>query len=440
MKGRSIAAMFNMGFITSSSIILVGSFVVNVLNYVFTLLISRSLGIEAFGEVTALFSLLLIVSVPASALTMLMTRQTAVYSTEGHDTVQEMFTVLRRNVALASFIFWLAFLFAIPLLARFLLLPYTPLFIFSLLIPITLASALQLGALQGLQEFFLLSKQSVLSTLIKLVVSLLLVYAGYSVVGVMLGLVLATLVSWGYGYLATRARFAPQKTGVGESTKFSLRSIRTLFSTILLTTLLLVLLSNIDVLMAKHFLPADLAGQYGALSTLGKILIYGIGAFITVLLPMVSAAHARDQAQDQAHEHINEKRTGKREGDKILALSLAIIAACSIAIYILFSFFPHLIVTLLFGTRYLAVAPYLGTFSIAMACISLATAFINYFVAVENTSFLYLLLGGILVEVGLISVHHASLGAMTGALVASSMTLLILMMVNYAVFCRPTTI
>lgn len=416
--------IFNIGFITSSSIIFAGSFVVNLLNYVFTLLISHLMGVEAFGEVTALFSLLLVVSVPATALTMLMTREAAFRGSQGKDAVRELFELLKRHVFLASTIFWAVFLLLTPIFSNFLQISYIPLGIFSLLIPVTLASALQTGTLQGLQEFFLLTKQSVFSTLVKLIASILLVSAGFSVSGVMLGLVLAQLASWGYGYLATRTLLAPGEAAPATAEPFSLRSIRTLFSTILGTTLLLVLLSNIDVLMAKHFLDAGLAGQYAALSTLGKILIYGIGAFITVLLPMVSAAHAE----------------GRGEGSKILVMSLAIIAAASICVFILFTFFSGLIVTVLFGTRYLAIAPYLGIFSIAMACISLATAFINYFVAVENTSFIYLLFGAIVAEVALIGLNHASLGAMTSMLVVSSMLLLILMMVNYVSMRRPTSI
>jgi O-antigen/teichoic acid export membrane protein len=292
------------------------------------------------------------------------------------------------------------------------------------LIPVTLAGALQSGALQGLQEFFLLSKQSILSALIKLVVSLLLVYAGFSVVGVMVAVVLASLASWGYGYLATRPVFATPMTAEASHTEFTLRSVRGLFTTILVTTLLLVLLSNIDVLMAKHFLPADLAGQYGALSTIGKILIYGIGAFITVLLPMVTAAHAE----------------GKGGGVRILGLSLAIIAACSVCILLLFTFFSGPIVTVLFGLRYIQIAPYLGLFTVAMACISLASAFINYFVAVNNSSFIYFLSFGIAAEVAIIALHHSSLSAMTTSLVYSSVLLLMLMLVNFGLTLRLKTV
>ena len=412
-------ALFDFSFFFSSSIIFAGTFVVNVLNYVFTLVISRMLGVEAFGEVTALFSLMLIVSVPAAALAMLMTRQTAFYMSHGHDAIRELFLALKKNVYAASIALWVVFLFLVPFFSGFLQIPYTPLFVFSLLIPITLTSALQSGTLQGLQEFYMLSKQNVLSTVVKLCVAIVLVSLGFSVIGVMCAVVLASLASWAYGWGATRTLLSkPVTTTDAVAPSISHGS---LFSTVLITTLLLALLSNTDVLLAKHFLAADVAGQYGALSTLGKILIYGVGAFIGVLLPMVSAAHAR----------------GTGEGVKLLVLSLSVILLASLCIYLVFFFFPNTIVHLLFGTRYDGIAPYLALFSIAMACVSLATAFINYFVAIHNTSFLYLLALGIVTEVVLIASNHTSLASITQMLVIASMFLLGLMVTNFLLFANP---
>jgi O-antigen/teichoic acid export membrane protein len=332
--------------------------------------------------------------------------------------VRGLFVLLRKNALVASLAFWAAFLCLAPLIAGFLRLEIVPLLAFSALIPVTLASSLQSGTLQGLQEFFLLAKQNALSAAIKLAVSIALVYAGFSVTGVMLGLVAASLASWGYGYLATHGIFKKHAAPQGEP--FALGPLKALFMTILATTLLMALLSNIDVLLAKHFLPAEAAGQYGALSTIGKILVYGVGAFITVLLPLASAAEA-----------------GKKGGGRrILGLSLAIILAASVAAFGLFSLAPGLIITALFGARYLAVAPYLGLFAAAMGCIALSTAFINYFVAARNTSFLYFLAAGIAAEVALISLNHGSLGAVTGMLAASSALLLALMAANYALLRR----
>lgn len=409
----TVLSFFDWSFFSASSVIFAGSFIINVLNYIFTLGMSRMLGVEEFGEVAALLSLYIVITVPAAAITMLMSREAASQGALGSGAVRDLFIFLRKHVFLGAILYWSAFLFLTPLFSKLLHIPYLPFLLFSALVPITLLSALQSGALQGIQEFFKLSVQGVLSALVKLGAAVALVLAGFSVPGVMIALVVASLAGWFYGEKMTRKVLALGKesaTVVQDG-----RAMRTIFASILFTTLLLALLSNIDVLLAKHFLSAELAGQYGALSTVGKIIIYGVGAFVTVLLPLASRARA-------------EGAGGER---KLLALSLSTIAVASLTAWGIFSLFPEFIVSLLLGVRYLPVAEHLGMFSIAMGCMALSLALINYFVAVRNTSFLYVLGAGIILEIVLIALSHDSLGAIAQMVVAASVITLALLVGNY---------
>lgn len=416
---RIVAA--NTRFFAGSSVIFAGSFVINVLNYVFTLVMSRLLNVEDFGEVAALLSLFLIISVPATALTMLMAREVAHLSEQGGGRARLLFLALGRHSAVGAILLWVVVLSLVPFLSGYLRIPPLPLYIFSALIPLTMLGALQSGALQGLQEFLSLAKQGILGTIVKLAASVAFVAAGFSVAGVMGALTLASACGLAYGYAQAHSKLSAARTleGVAESS-FDISAFVAPFGNILLTVFLLALLSNVDVVLAKHYLPAAAAGEYAALSTVGKILIYGVGAFISVLLPMAAAAAARGNG-------------GER---RILRLSLAGVAAVSLGAFTLFSLFPHLVVSLLFGGRYAGIAEHLGAFTVAMACIALATTFINYFVATRNTSFVYLLGVGIATEVALIVIRHESPGAITQMLVYSSALLLLLMAANYAVVER----
>ncbi len=406
------------GFLASSSVIFAGSFVINVLNYVFTLIMSRLLNVEDFGEVAALLSLFLIVSVPATALSMLMARESAHHNEQGGG-VRQLFVRMSKYSMIGAVGLWAIFLLFVPFVSEYLQIPTLPIYIFSLLLPLTVLGALQSGTLQGLQEFFFLSKQGVLGTIVKLAASVALVAAGFSVAGVMGALVLASVCGLVYGFFVTRSLLVRPGSGNVQISSQTQTMFR-IFGSILLTTFLLTLLSNVDVLLAKHYLSPELAGHYSALSTVGKILIYGVGAFITVLLPMAAAAYARGEGEER----------------KMLWLSLGTVASASLAAFVVFSVFPQLTISLLFGGRYLDIAQHLGTFTIAMACIALATTFINYFVATRNTSFVYLLGIGIAAEVALIALYHDSLGAITLSLVLSSALLLLLMIGNYFVAYR----
>ena len=422
-RSSKYAHLFDRDFFSSSSIIFAGSFVVNVLNYVFTLIMSRLLGVDSFGEVTALISLLVIIAVPAAALTMLMTREVAYRSASNADEVRNLFVYLRRHVLAAALGSWIVFLALSPLLSYFLHITYWLFVVFSPLLPFSVASALQAGTLQGLQEFFVLSKQNVLSAAIKLAVAIALVYAGFSVAGVIVALVCAQAASWLFGFYATRTRLGLAQVPAGpESAPFDPRPLRLFFTMTLATSFLLALLSNTDILLARHFLSGTATGEYGGLATLGNIIAYGIGAFTTVLLPMAAAAHARGAG-------------GER---RILRLSLSIITLCVVFAWAIFTIYPSLIISLLFGARYLSIAPVLGHYAIAEGCMALSITLINYFVAVRNTSFLYFVGLGIVAEVVLICINHASIADITAMLIASSVFLLALLAFNYFFFCRST--
>lgn len=408
-------AVLPRGFFTASSVIFAGSFVVNVLNYVFTLLVSRLLGVDSFGEVTALFSLLLIISVPSSALSMLMTREVAAQSAERSPV--DLFIYLRRHVLLVSLALWGVFLLCTPLLAAFLHAPISYLLIFSLLVPLSGAGALQTGTIQGLQEFFLLAKQNVLSAVIKLLLSLLLIYMGFSVAGVLTALVVAQTTQWLYGYYHTR-RLMQKHEPLGETVDAA--RIRSVFMTILVTSFLLVLLTSLDVLLAKHYLGSFEAGEYGALSTAGKIIFYGIGAFATVLLPMAAAAHARGEGEER----------------KLLLVSMGVILVATLGCSLVFFVVPGPIVHVLFGSRYEAIVAPLGLYALAMGAVALSTTLINFFIAVGNTSFMYLLGISIALETLAIMRFHDSIMHITLALLFSMTLLIALLGLNFLFFRR----
>ncbi len=412
----STAALFWSDFFSSSTIIFAGSFLANVINYVFTLLMSRILGVETFGEVATLIGLLTVISVPSSAFTMLMAREVAT-RTGKDDEVHALFMLLRKYAWGIALMAWIVFLILIPFLSSFLHISIAPFLIFSLVILFMTPSALQSGTLQGLQEFFTISKQNVLSACAKLFISLALVYVGFSIIGVVIALVCAQCISWLYGYLMTRRRLAQSASASSIAPDVSFRA---LYLSLLLTTFLIALLSNTDLLLAKHFLSADQAGEYGALSTMGNIIIYGIGAFTTVLLPLAASARAKGEGDER----------------RILLISSVIIAVCACAAWLLFTLVPGVFISLVFGAKYLSIAPLLSRYAFAEGCTALSLGLINYFVAVRNSSFLYVLGAAILAEIILMYLYHSSIASVATMLVVSALLLLGGLLANLLVLLR----
>ena len=64
-------------FLKSTAIVFAATFLVNVLNYVFTVFTARFMSVESYGEIASIFSLLLIFSVPAGGLGLHVIREVA---------------------------------------------------------------------------------------------------------------------------------------------------------------------------------------------------------------------------------------------------------------------------------------------------------------------------------------------------------------------------
>jgi O-antigen/teichoic acid export membrane protein len=174
-------------------------------------------------------------------------------------------------------------------------------------------------------------------------------------------------------------------------------------------TLFLALLSNLDVLLAKYFLDSYTAGSYGAISTLGKIVLFATGAFVTVMLPLVS------KSQDT--------NTFYKTFFALFCSGLAVVAV--------FYIFSTELVHLLFGLKYEGIIFYVPTFALAIFFVSLSTALVNYFLAVKNKSFLLFLGIGIFVECLLLWYNHATINGFVHGVLYANILLTILLGLNF---------
>ena len=135
-------------------ILTAGSLFASLFNYLFTLVIGRLLGPTLFGEVVAIFSLAAIIGVPAGALSMFMTRQSA--SLLAANKLSELRRVInlisRYSLLLGLSLLAIYFLF-MPYLGGFLGVPLLTLTIFGLIIPASLLLSVGSGVLLGIQDF-----------------------------------------------------------------------------------------------------------------------------------------------------------------------------------------------------------------------------------------------------------------------------------------------
>lgn len=392
----------------SSIIALIGGFIVNILNFVFTVISAKMLDVDKYGDVVALFSLLILFAVPATSFSLYLIRELSSLA-NNNEAIKSFLQKSFQETISISFLLWFIFILLIMPLHTMLQIPVATLFLFSTLLPLVMISTYHSGFFQGQNNFLISSKLGVILTMLKLSISFVFLYVGFSVNGVLLALILSYLVTFCFDTKPF------QMLSLKELSLCTKNSIKKHFvSTIFLSTLLLALLSNIDILLAKYFLSPYEAGAYAALSTLGKIVIFALAALVSVMFPMVAQAHAVSSSQAK----------------KVFLKSILYMSALGLGAVLFLSVFSKQLVHILFGQKYEVIIPFVSIFSLAMFCMAISIACINYFIAIKNKIFVYFLTIGIFCEVLTIYLYHDTIQQFVYGLLLSSSGILVLMIIS----------
>jgi len=172
-----------------SLIVLAGSLLASFLNYGFTLIMGRMLSQSSFGEVSAIFGLMVILVAPTQAISNYVSRHISFLAgKKDYLTARVWLWKVSRSVFYFSLILLLVFWLLIPPLSRFLGINFLPLIVFSFSLPFAFMLSVYAGALQGLKSFKAFSFQNILGAMLKLSLAVIFVYIGLFAPGVMLAM------------------------------------------------------------------------------------------------------------------------------------------------------------------------------------------------------------------------------------------------------------
>jgi O-antigen/teichoic acid export membrane protein len=166
--------------------------------------------------------------------------------------------------------------------------------------------------------------------------------------------------------------------------------------------------ANVDVIIAKHFFAAHTAGLYTAASVLGKIILFIPGAIVIAMFPKVSKMYAE-----------------KKDTSHLLNLSLLYTGLVSGVMAVGYWFFPTLVVKIPYGPAYVEVAPVVQLYGVAMLFFSLTVVLMRYNLAIHDLKYVYLFAFFTFLEIGLLTVFHASMMEMARILLAVNVALFI---------------
>jgi O-antigen/teichoic acid export membrane protein len=372
----------------------------NALNYAFNLVMSRLLGPADYGALGALLALVLVGTVPGVALQAVVARHT----TLAGEAVGRLWSRVLVAVVAVGAALGLLTVAASPAVAAFLHLPSLGpcLWLAAALLPLPLLSAVQ-GMLQGREWFGALAAVLLVSAAGRLAVGVGLVEDGLGVSGALaataMGSAMAVLVAVPRlraegGWERPRVALPPRWPGKGSSAAAFGGEVAAAAAGVLG----LLLLANVDVLLARHFLTAEASGLYAAGGVLTKIAFWAPQFVVTLVFPRLVTA------------------TDRR---RLLGRSAAVVAAVGAPLVVAAALAPGLAARLSFGEAYLDVGPALPLFAALGTGLALVQLVLFTGMATADRAMYRLLLAAVAAEAALVALFlHDSVAEIVGASLA----------------------
>jgi O-antigen/teichoic acid export membrane protein len=356
-------------FIKGSAFLFIAMVIGNIFAYLFQLSMGRMLTIEAYGEMNALLSLMVIFSIPFGTLINFFARETAVYSNSGVDGLASI-KGLHKFGLTKTCLFMLPILGFLGLLSssigEYLEVSYDKVLLTLVCVFTAALVTVNTGVIQGMQYFRGLSFIGAGASIFKFTFAVFFVWIGWGVHGAIGGVFATGLTLWAFSQWLILSSL-PDRT---NPFNISSKEIITYGGALFLANSLFAIMTQADVMLVKHYFPPQEAGLYASAAIMGKAVMYLPGAIVMALFPMVAANQANGQSSGA-----------------LLAKSLSLTFALSGTGAIILFLFPEWIMGVLFGDRYLSAASITSIFGLSMLPMALVFLLMNFLIAQGKTGF-----------------------------------------------------
>lgn len=375
-------------FVTQSITVLFSSVFSNASAYLYHLFVGRILGPTAYGELGALLSLFYILNVVSGAVLNILTKYFSEFSLT-HDTGQTKQLLIQSTWYLGIFSgIGLAFILIVNTSVSSFLnlssLQYLPI-VYGIFI-IGLLTFVPTGALQGYQRFVPLSICTNVGGVLRLIFCI--TGAFFGVFWTLIANVASSIITYVLTWIPMRFALATRSTKLVISKRGALEySIPTILATFGIT-----MLYSVDVLLVKHFFSSEEAGLYASLSVLGKIIYFMSYAITVVLFPTIV-----------------KRVTAKKPIRKYVVTSLGVVGGISCILTVAYFLFPQVVVEVLFGNRFGAVVPYVGSFGVFITFFTLSNVLILICLAANSVNVWMLSFAASVMQILLIYTRHNSI-------------------------------
>ena len=368
-----------------------GGLVAGISGFVYHAIAGRILGPASYGEVASLIALYTVLTTPALILVIVLARYAATLVAAGNE------GAIRHLILRASTVIVIPCLLAIlagialsGVVADFLHLHSRLSIVWmGLAVAVIWLVAVPRGILQGRQSFTWLSANLSGEGIVRTGILVPLLLAGFKASGAIVAVLAGVLFAYALGIFSLRGTLR----GRADAT-VQLRAMASFTMAAAAGTLGILLLYNLDVILAKHYLDDHGAGIYGGLNKIGTILYFLTLSVSQVLFPRVVEALA----------------TNNHPG-RLLLTSAAIMSILGAGALLVFAVVPNLVVGILFGPAFHDAEPFLFFVGVIGLALSLNNLLVQFFMAAHDWWFVPLLAIGVAAMVTAIVFNHHNFGA-----------------------------
>ncbi|WP_179021752.1 oligosaccharide flippase family protein [Winogradskyella forsetii] len=373
--------------LTPEQLFMLSVLVVNGGNYLYNLILGRVLGPTAFADAAVLITFLLVLSFVAMTFQLV----TAKFSVLFENKVFKSFIakVYKQAFVVGLILGVLIIAFASQLQSLFNTSSSTMFIIFGCGVPLYFLMSVNRGAFQGKKSYKSLSityQGEMLSRLI-ITLGLILLFNIQSSAVIAIGIVL----SFVFGLFPFKFKQIRLKKSIPLERNYN-KQIKNFFLLTAFYELTQIIINNSDILLVKHYFESYEAGLYASLALIGRIVYFIAWMFVMLLLPAV----------------VELKKEGK-ETASVLFKYVGYIAAISIVIVVTCLSFPELIINILFGEAYIAMAPLLWKYAIATSMFAISNIFAYYYLSLDK--YVPVIISGVfgMLQMVLVIFYHDSL-------------------------------
>jgi len=388
-------------FLRHTGLMFIGVGLFNVFNLLYHFFMVRYLSPAEYGHLNTLMALFMVISVPASTVQTTATKFVSSFQVlNRYDLARALLRHLLLLMTIVGTGIFLLILLGSSRLSSFfqfdsqgLIILLGMVLLFVMVIPVPW------GGLQGLQKFGSLTLNLIVNGVLKFALGILFVLIGLGVMGAMGAILLSYVVTTFLSLIILQMSLPKGGSGGKEGDpEFADRSY---FSEVYqylfpvgLTLLCFMVLTNIDLILIKHFFTPIEAGYYSIAQMIGKIILFLPIPVIMVMFPKLTALQGQGRPE---------------EGLSILKQSLIIaLIFCGSAVFAGL-LFPSLIIKVVSGKTYLECIPLVKFFCINMSLFSFIFILLYYHLSSHRRGFLYPLFFFTIGQTGFILVFHKTL-------------------------------